>query len=86
MTEFARFWVKRFSYLIDDGNGNKKGYNKRKTLRLKTIKNGYKITKLCLDHNEDLKSEAHNVFTEKVNKIVLLFNDNKILQSFNRVK
>lgn len=50
------------------------------TLPLKTIKNVYKITKLCLDHNEDLKSETHNVFTEKVNKIVLLFNDNKILQ------
>lgn len=33
-----------------------------------------------------VKTEAHNVFTEKVNKIVLSFNDDKGLQSFNRVK
>ena len=32
------------------------------------------------------KSEAHDVFMEEVNKIVLRFNDNKILQSFNGVK
>ena len=31
------------------------------------------------------KSETHNVFTEKVNKIAIIFNDDK-RQSFNRVK
>ena len=31
------------------------------------------------------KSEAHNVFTEKVNKTAIIFNDDK-RQTFNRVK
>ena len=32
------------------------------------------------------RSDANNVFTEKVNKIALSFNDFKRLQSFNKVK
>ena len=32
------------------------------------------------------KSEADDVFTEKVNKIMLSFNDYKLLQSFNGAK
>ena len=32
MTEFARFWVKRFSYLIDDGNGDKKAEGTKKVV------------------------------------------------------
>ena len=32
------------------------------------------------------ESEVDNVFTEQVNKIVLSFNNGKILQSFNGVK
>ena len=31
------------------------------------------------------KSDDHNVYTEEVNKIVLISNDNKRLQTFNRV-
>ena len=33
-----------------------------------------------------LKSEVHNVFTENDKKIALIFNDDKRLQSFHRVK
>ena len=32
------------------------------------------------------KKEVHNVFTEKINKIALSFNDDKRLQAFDRVK
>ena len=32
------------------------------------------------------KSELHNVFTDKVNKMALRSNDDKRLQSFSRVK
>ena len=32
MTEFSRFWVKRFSYLIDDGNDDKKAEGTKKVI------------------------------------------------------
>ena len=49
--------------------------------------------KNCLQNNEIIlksqkrfKSELHNILTEKVNTILLTFNDDKRVQSFNRVK
>ena len=46
------------------------------------LKNNAKMLKL----QERFKSDAHIVFTEKVNNIALGFNDDKKAQLFNRVK
>ena len=41
--------------------------------------------KVILKSQKRFKSEAHNVYTEKNNKIALSSNDDKILQSFDRI-
>ena len=41
--------------------------------------------KIILKSQERFKSEAHNVYTEKINKIALSINDDKRLQTFDRV-
>ena len=43
-------------------------------------------TQIILRLQQKFKSEAHNIFTEKFNKIAFSFNDNKRLQPFNKVK
>ena len=35
--------------------------------------------------HERVKSDYHNVYTEQINKIALSSNDNKILQSFDKI-
>ena len=39
---------------------------------------------IVLKSQQRLRSETHNVYTEKVNKIALSSNDDKRLQTFNR--
>ena len=50
------------------------------------------IIKKCLLNNDSVvalqqrfKSEAHNVYTEKINKIAQNSNDDKRLQTFDRI-
>ena len=52
----------------------------------------FKNHKYCLFKNQIIsesqqrfKSEGHIVYTEEINKIVLSSNDNKILQTFDRI-
>ena len=55
----------------------------------------FNVYKDCLldNHNKDLilksqqrfKSEAHNVYTEEINKISLSGNDDKRLQTYDRI-
>ena len=41
--------------------------------------------KIILKPQQRFKSEAHNVYTEKINKIALCSNDYKTLQTFDRI-
>ena len=41
--------------------------------------------KIILKSQQRFKSEAHNVYTEEVNKIALSSNDDKRLQTFDRI-
>ena len=74
---------------MDDGNSHKKAKGSKKCVIKRKIKfNDYKD---CLLNNEIIlksqqrfKSEAHNVYTEEVNKIALSSNDDKRLQTYNR--
>ena len=75
---------------MDDGNSDKKAKGTKKCLIKRVLKfNDYKD---CLLNNEIIlksqqrfKSEAHNVYTEEVNKIALSSNDDKRLQTFDRI-
>ena len=90
MTEFAALRPKTYSYFMDDGNSDKKAKGTKKCVIKRRLKfNDYKD---CLLNNEIIlksqqrfKSEAHNVYTEEVNKVALSGNDNKRLQTFDRI-
>ena len=51
---------------------------------MKTIKI-HCLTKTILKSQQRFKSNNHDVYTEEVNKIALSSNDNKRLQTFDRV-
>ena len=87
MTEFAALRPKTYSYLMDDGKNDKKAKGRKKCV-IKKILIKFNDYKVCLLNNEIIlksqqrfKSEAHNVYTEEINKIALSSNDNKRLQT-----
>ena len=89
MTEFAPR-PKTYSYLMDNGNSDKKAKGTKKCVIKRILKfNDYKDcllnNKIILKSQQRFKSEAHNVYTEEVNKIALSSNDDKRLQTFDRI-
>ena len=40
---------------------------------------------VTLKSQQGFKSEAHNVYTEEINKIALSYNDDKRLQTFDKI-
>ena len=90
MREFAALKPKTYSYLMDDGNSDKKAKGTKKCVIKRMFKfNDYKG---CLLNNEIIlkspqkfKSEAHNVYTEEVNKIALSSNGDKRLQTYDYI-
>ena len=76
--------------LNDDGNSYKKAKGTKKCVIKRILKfNDYKN---CLLNNEIIlksqqrfKSEAHNLYAEEINKIALSSNDDKRLQTFDRI-
>ena len=90
MTEFAALRPKTFSYLMDNGNSDKNAKRTKKYVIKRRLKfNDYKD---CLLNNgimvksrQRFQSEAHNVYTEEVNKIALSSNYDKRLQTFDRI-
>ena len=75
---------------MDDGRSDKKAKGTKKCVIKRRLKfNDYKD---CLLNNEIIlksqqrfKSEVHNVYTEEINKIELSSNDDKRLQTFDRM-
>ena len=90
MTEFVALRPKTYSYLMDDGNSDKKAKGTKKCVIERVPKfNDYKD---CLLNNEIIlkpqqrfKSERHDVYTEEINKIALSSNDDKRLQTFDKI-
>ena len=90
MTEFVALRPKTYSYLMDDGGGDKKAKGTKKCVIKRRLK--FSDYKDCLLNNEIIlksqqrfKSERHDVYTEKINKISLNSNDDKRLQTFDRI-
>ena len=86
MTEFAALTPKTYSYLTGDGNSNKKAKGTKKCvikrrLKLNDYKNFFLDNEIILKSQQRFKSEAHNVYTEEVNKIALSSNDDKRLHT-----
>ena len=90
MTQFVALRPKIYSYLTDDGKNDKKAKGTKKCIIKKVLKfNDYKDcllnNKIILKSQQRFKSERHNVYTEDVNKIALSSNDDKRLQTYDRI-
>ena len=90
MIELVVLRPKTYSHLMDDDSEAKKAKGKKKCLIKKMLK--FSDYKNCLLKNEIIsksqqrfKSERHNVYTEDLNKIGLSSNDDKRLQTYDRM-
>ena len=89
-TEFVALRPKTYSYLMDDDESDKKAKGTKKCVIKRRLKfNDYKY---CLLNNEIIlisqqrfKSERHDVYTEEINMIALSSDDDKTLQTFDRI-
>ena len=90
MKEFCALRAKTYAYLMDDNSEKKKGKRTKKcVIKRRPMFQNYKDSlfnnKTILKLQLRSKSDHHNVYTREVNKIVLNNNDDKRLQTFNRV-
>ena len=90
MTEFVALRAKANVYLMEDGSEYKKAKGTKKCvikreLRFENYKDSLFNDKVILKSQQRFKSDRHKVYTEEVNKIVLSSNDDKRLQTFDKV-
>ena len=90
MTEFVALRPKTYSFLMDDGWSDKKDKGTKKCVIKRKLKfNDYKDcllnNQIVLKSQQRFKSERHDVYTEEINKIALSSNDDKRLQTFDRI-
>ena len=78
MNEYCALRAKIYSYLMDDNSEVKKSKG------TKNYKDSLFNNKTILKSQQRFKSDHHKVYTE-VNKIALSSDDDKRLQTFNRV-
>ena len=90
MREFCALRAKTYTYLMDDDSEMKKAKGikrcvvKRRVM-FENCKHSLFNNKTIMRSQQRFKSDHHNVYTE-VNKIALNSNDNKRLQTFDRVQ
>ena len=75
---------------MGNGNSDKKVKRTKKCVIKRRLKfNDYEdcllSNKIILKSQQRFKSEAHNVYTEEINNIALSSNDDKRLQTFDRI-
>ena len=92
MIEFVALRPKTYSYLMEYGSNDKKAKEtkkkkkKKRNLKFNDYKNCLLNSEIILKSQEIFKSEAHNVYTEEINKIALRSNGDNTLQTFDRIK
>ena len=90
MKEFCALRAKTYAYLMDDDSENKKSKGTKKCIIKRRImfenyKDSLFSNNTILRSQLRFKSDLHNVYTEEVNKIALNSNDDKRLQTLDRV-
>ena len=90
MIEFVALRPKSYSYLMDDGGSDKKAKGTKKCVIKRRLM--FNVYKDCLLNNETVlksqqrfKSERHDAYTEEINNIALSSNDDKRMQTFDRI-
>ena len=90
MIEFRALRAKAYSYRLDDDTQNKKAKSMKKCIgkRELTFKNYVDClfkNEVIIESQQRFRSDHHRVCTEKVNKIALSSNDDKGIQTFDKV-
>ena len=90
MKEFVAFRVRTYSYLMDDDSEHKKAKGTKKcVIKIRLMFENYTDClfndKTILKLQQRFKSDCRNVYTEEVNKIALSSNDDKRLQTFDKI-
>ena len=90
MTEFIALRPKTYSYSMDCGGSDKKTNGTKKCIIKRRLKfNDYKDcllnNEIVLKSQQRFKSERYDVYTEEINNIALSSNDDKRLQTFDRI-
>ena len=90
MAEYAAPRPKTYSYSMDDGNSDKKAKGTKKyvikqRLKFDDYKDRLLNNEIMLKSQQRVNSEAHNIYTEQLNKIALISTYDKRLQSFDRI-
>ena len=90
MTEFVAHRAKACAYSLEDGSEHKKAKGTKKCaikhhLRFGSYKDCLYNDKIILKSHQVFRSECHEVYTEEINKIALSSNNDKRLQTFNKI-
>ena len=85
MTEFVALRAKSYAYLMEDGSEHKEAKGTKRQLMFDNYKDSLFNNKIILKSQQRFRSDHHRVYTEEVNKIALSSNDDKRLQTFDRV-
>ena len=90
MIEFSGLIAKIYAYLMDEDTEHKKAKGTKKCLikrelMFKNFGDCLFNNKIILESQKRFKSDYHNVYTEQINKIALSSNDDKRLQTFDKI-
>ena len=90
MTEFCALRAKAYALKLDDDNEVKKVKGTKKCIVKREITFKNYVNALCKDKvliksQQRFKSDHHKVYKEEVNKIALSSNDDKRIQTFDKV-
>ena len=90
MTESIALRAKTYAYLLDDDSEHKKAKGTKKCiikreLTFKNYKDSLLNNEIVIKSQHRFRSDHHKVYTEEVNKIVLSSNDDKRIQTFDRI-
>ena len=90
MKEFVEPRAKTYTYLIDDNSELKRAKRTKKCvmkqgLVFKNYKDCLFNNKIILKLQQIFKSDHHNVYTEQINKIEPSSNNDKKLQTFDKI-
>ena len=89
MKEFVALTAKTYACLMDDDSEYKKAKGTKKcVIKRRFMFENYKAclfnNKIILQWQQRFKSDYHNVYTEKINKIALSSYDDKRLQTLDK--
>ena len=90
MIEFVGLGAKMYACLMDDDSEKKKAKETKKCvikrgIRFESYKDCSSNNKTILKSQHRYKSDYHNVYTERINKIALSINGDKRLQTFDKI-